>query len=899
MRFTRAALCLALMLLGGRALGQQPAEPADIDPVNGEVVYLINQASGLQADLNNGSTMAGDKLLLESRNFTSLTQRWAMTRIGSAWILSNLSNGLCLDASSGSGGMTTVQNPCAPATLTQQWTLSATADGYATVTNRGTGLLLDTNGTNAGATLVQTGAPGSATQSQQWLLRPAFFRGIDNALLEKQEEERVAAGLPWWQDAGQPQDVLAILKNHGVNLVRVRPTSAPPYATLTLDGSSAIPATCSGNGCYGETEAVDLDLAKRAKKLGMAVELTLLFDGASSNAIPGAWSGDSLTQAETDLYNYVKAEVEAYRSAGVMPDMVTIGNEVDTGFLGSLGSPTGSNFAPFAALEKQGMQAVLDAASDTSLGPALPPPLRCIHITPAWDLTNFFGYVNSNGVPCDAMCESYYPFNHGPLTAAQASASNPDNQPVEQTALMNAATAIGKPIFVIEAAEHYEGGFAAADPWYPETMAGQRQFFIDLTSVLKGLPNHLGMGLEYWDPAGVNLPKSGGGSTNGDGTTDATYVWNGLTLFDNADTNGSSQSSAPNYSAVLEAVDALGGRLDPTLTYKLVNLVSGQVLETTGSGSTLALATAADSGVESPAQQWAITSNGDGTFQIANENTSGGQVVLDGGGSTTAGSTVGAATSNSGSATQAWNILTTGNGTYALVNKLSGLVLATAASAIEQTAPASANTDWITPASQAQQWQIVPVYLSSGTVGGTPPSFSLAGSLSSLTLSAGGSGAVNLTLTPVGGYNGTIKMGCTSTLANVGCTFSPSSYTADGSNTALTGTVAIAAMTSAMLARPGYGASGTLLRAASILPAVLLLLWPLERRGGKCGRFLLLPVLMLFCAAGVTACSGGGTGSGGSGGGGGTTPVTGTVTVTAAGSTGNMTQTITVSVTVQ
>jgi hypothetical protein len=315
---------------------------------------------------------------------------------------------------------------------------------------------------------------------------------------------------------------------------------------------------------------------------------------------------------------------------------------------------------------------------------------------------------------------------------------------------------------------------------------------------------------------------------------------------------------------------------------------------------TLALATAADSGVESPAQQWVITSNGDGTFQIANENTSGGQVVLDGGGSTTAGSTVGAATSNSGSATQAWNILTNGNGTYAIVNKLSGLVLATGASVIEQTAPASANTDWITPASQAQQWQIVPVYLSSGTVGGTPPSFSLAGTLTSLALSAGASGIVNLTLTPVGGYTGTIKMGCTSTLANVGCTFSPSSYTADGSNTALTGTVAIAATNSAMLARPGYGASGTLLRAAWILPAAwLLVLWPRKRRGGKCGRFLLLPVLTMFCVAGVTACSGGGTGSGGGGGGGGTTPVTGAVTVTAAGSTGNVTQTITVSVTVQ
>ncbi|HEX4039410.1 MAG TPA: glycosyl hydrolase 53 family protein [Acidobacteriaceae bacterium] len=890
----RAVFGLALTLVlpmgaGVRALGQQPAEPSDINPVNGEVVYLIDQASGLEADLNNGSTTAGDKLLLETRSFTSLTQRWALTRVGSAWAISNLSDGLCLDASTGAGGTTTVQNACAPAPATQQWTLTATADGYATVTNRGTGLLLDASGTAAGATLTQTAASGTATQSQQWLLRPAFFRGVDNGLLEKQEEERAAAGVPWWQDAGQAGDVLAILKNHGVNLVRVRPTSAPPYATLGLNGSSGIPATCTGNGCYAETDAVDLDLAKRAKQQGMAVELTLLFDGGSSDAIPGAWSSDSLTQAETDLYNYVKAEVEAYRSAGAMPDMVTIGNEVDTGFLGSLGSPTGSNFGPFAALEKQGMQAVLDAASDTSLGPALPAPLRCIHITPAWDLTNFFGYVNSNGIPYDAMCQSYYPFDHGPLTAAQASASNPNNQPVEQTALTNAATSIGKPIFVIEAAEHYESGFEAADPWYAETMAGQRQFFIDLTGVLKGLPNHLGMGLEDWDPAGVNLPKSGG-YTNGDGTTDATYVWNGLTLFDNADTSGSSQSSAPTYSAVLEAVDALGGRVDPTLSYKLVNVASGQVLETVGTGT---LGTVADSGVESPAEQWAITSDGDGTFQIANENSGSGQLVLDGGGSTTAGSTVGAAASSSGSATQAWNILTTGNGTWALVNKLSGLVLATGGSAIEQLAPTSANADWITPASQAEQWQIVPVYLSSGTVVGTPPSFSLAGTPSSLTLSASGSGTVNLTLTPVGGYAGTIKMSCTSTLANVGCTFSPSSYTADGSNTVLTGTVAMASSGSA-LARPVWDGGGPQL-AWMLLPVGLLAVGARRRRGGS----LVLLALLLSCAVSLTACSGGGGSGGGGGGGGGTTPVTGTVTLTAAGSTGNVTQSMTVTVTVE
>jgi len=65
---------------------------------------------------------------------------------------------------------------------------------------------------SAGTSLDQTELLGTATQSQQWLLRPAFFRGVDDALLEKQEAARAAIGLSWWKDAGQQQDVLEIFK---------------------------------------------------------------------------------------------------------------------------------------------------------------------------------------------------------------------------------------------------------------------------------------------------------------------------------------------------------------------------------------------------------------------------------------------------------------------------------------------------------------------------------------------------------------------------------------------------------------------------------------------------------------------------------------------------------------
>jgi arabinogalactan endo-1,4-beta-galactosidase len=993
---------LAVFLLPAFCLTQQPTEPVDTSPIDGETYYLINQVSGLQMDLNNGSSAAGALIVIDDRSFTSLSQRWAMTRLPTgSWAISNIANGLCLDSAASSGATATVQNPCSPATATQQWTTTATSNGYGTLTNMGSGLVLDVSAgsSSAGAALNQTLASSLPSQSQQWLLRPVFFRGIDNALLEKQEADRVAAGLPWWTDAGASQDVLQILKNHGVNLVRIRPTSAPPYQTLTLSSPPwAVPATCTANGCYAETDSADLDLAKRAKQLGMSVELTLFFDGASSTATPGAWSGYTLSQAQTAVYNYVKAELESYRSAGVMPDIVTIGNEVDTGFFGSLASPTGNNFAPFAALQIQGMQAVLDASSDATIDPAIPAPLRCIHITPAWNLTSFFDLVNSNSIPYDAICQSYYPIYHGPLTAAQAATSNPNNQPVEQSVLNTAATSIGKPIFLIEVGEHYENGFDANDPWYPATVVGQRQFLVDLNSVLKALPSNLGMGMDYWDAEGVNTAKPGGGFTNGDGSTNGTYVWNGLTLFDNADTSGSSQSTATNYSAVLSGMDALGGKIDSTLTYKLVNVASGNILETPSAtpSSGAALDTAVNTGAASPFQQWMITSDGSGSLQVANAGLSQGTTaqVLDSNGSSSSGSTVVLNPASSGSASQQWNLVTAGNGDYTLANGATGLVLAaagTGSGSIQQQSPSSTSLDWITPASQSQLWQVIPVRITtaialtspantattltssvssanpgqsitltatvtsasatptgnvnflngstqmgSGTLSASgvatltttispgansitaqyvgnaqfgsstsaavtvlEPDFSVASNESSVTVTAGGNGNISLTVTPVGNYSGTVAMSCSTAMTGVSCTFNPTSYTLDGSNTVLMGTATIVASATASLREPAFNRHDSRLLAAILwLPAgVLGLLIAMQRR-----RLLRTPriygllflLALLSAAAGLSACGSGG----GVGGGGGTQPVTGTVTITATGSTGNVTQTLPLSVTV-
>jgi arabinogalactan endo-1,4-beta-galactosidase len=692
---------------------QQPAEPTNVSPINGNVYYVINQLSGLQADLNNNSTANGANILQQPRTFTNTSQRWAFTTLpggsspGGSWQISNILSSLCLDSATSSGVVYVVQNPCT-GNSTQQWTLTPVSAGYYTISNTSTGLLIDLyqGSTSAGTLLDQTTLSGTPTQSQQWLLRPAFFRGIDNALLEKQEAARASTGLTWWKDAGQPLDVLAMLKNHGINMIRLRPSSAPPYSNPSQTG-------CTGSACYAETDAQDLDLAKRSRNLGLSVELTLLFDGGGSASVPPAWANDTLAQLQTDVYTYVKAEIEMYRQAGVMPDLVAIGNEVDTGFLGSIGSPTGADFSGFASLQKQALQAVDDAAADTSIGPAVPPPLTCIHITPAWDLTQFFTLANQNGITYDAICQSYYPFFHGPLTDAQAAKSNPQGQPVEQDALVAASNSIAKPIFIIETGEHYESGFESNDPWYtPPSIAEQQQFLLDLQGVQEGLPNNLGMGIEYWDPAGVNIPSLSGGFINGDNQANAIYTWNGVTLFNNADSSGTTNVNDPSYSELLPGMDALGGNLDPTLGYKFVNRSSGQILSVyQGSNAPGALLDAeANSGRPSPSQQWSITSNLDGYFQVASLNPGSGNTTNaldDSGASTTSGTAIVQSLANS-STEQEWSIVSAGNGYFNLVNRLSGMALDTSGGS--GTLAGFVVQEPVSSSAQTQQWQIVAVH---------------------------------------------------------------------------------------------------------------------------------------------------------------------------------------------
>src|SRR5690348_6539354 len=91
----RLTFLVALACVVTMAGAQQPPEPLDMRPIDGEVYYLINQHSGLQADLAVSSDSA--RVTQESWNFRESSQRWMLARAADgSWAIENVAWQKCL-----------------------------------------------------------------------------------------------------------------------------------------------------------------------------------------------------------------------------------------------------------------------------------------------------------------------------------------------------------------------------------------------------------------------------------------------------------------------------------------------------------------------------------------------------------------------------------------------------------------------------------------------------------------------------------------------------------------------------------------------------------------------------------------------------------------------------------
>jgi hypothetical protein len=178
------------------------------------------------------------------------------------------------------------------------------------------------------------------------------------------------------------------------------------------------------------------------------------------------------------------------------------------------------------------------------------------------------------------------------------------------------------------------------------------------------------------------------------------------------------------------------------------------------------------------------------------------------------------------------------------------------------------------------------------------PDFSVAASPTTATVAPGQSATTTLTLTPVAGYGGTVKLSCGTLPAGATCSFAPSSVTpANGAAATTTLTIATTAPSTTMASRIA-GAVGGIAWASVFFFALS------PRRNGKANRKLagwaMLALLMVCGSVLLSGCGGGGGSSKGSG-----TTNPGTpagvqsITVSAADSGGGPAHSLTFQLTVQ
>ncbi len=288
--------------------------------------------------------------------------------------------------------------------------------------------------------------------------------GADVSFLKAAED-----GGKVFKDNGQPKPGLEIFKDHGYNWVRLRlfhtPTDLPNNLAYTLA------------------------MAKAAKKLGFHILLDFHYSDTWADPgkqfIPKAWTGFSHAQLMKAVADYTRDTIAAFQTAGVLPDMVQIGNEIIHGMLWPDGKLP-ENWDNFADLIKAGISGVQAGAGNG------PHPRIMIHIDRGGDKATtkyFFDKLNSYHVQYDVIGQSYYPWWHGSL-----------NDLRENMIFM--AEEYKKDIIVVEAAYDWRPTEYTKRPGpFPESPEGQKQFLEEVNRVVEETPNGLGKGVFWWEPA--------------------------------------------------------------------------------------------------------------------------------------------------------------------------------------------------------------------------------------------------------------------------------------------------------------------------------------------------------------------------------------------------------------
>ena len=233
---------------------------------------------------------------------------------------------------------------------------------------------------------------------------PSFAKGADIGWASEME----AGGRKFQKKDGTKADLLDVLKDCGINAIRLR-VWVDPY-----------------KGWSGKADVVAM--AKRVTAAGLALMVDFhysdFFADPGRQQIPAAWEADKADVAKmcAHVSAHTTEVLQALKDAGVTVNWIQIGNETRAGMLFGTGdlvySNKGSEFNNYVKLSNAGYDAAKAVYPEALLMP---------HIDKAFDASNNTWWLTSfknQGGKMDAIALSHYPQESWngktQLTAAQA-----------------------------------------------------------------------------------------------------------------------------------------------------------------------------------------------------------------------------------------------------------------------------------------------------------------------------------------------------------------------------------------------------------------------------------------------------------------------------------------------
>jgi arabinogalactan endo-1,4-beta-galactosidase len=292
--------------------------------------------------------------------------------------------------------------------------------------------------------------------------------GADVSFLAKCEQDGVV-----FKENGKPVDVFNLLRKHHYNWVRLRifhdPSAAPDHLPNDLNYTLA--------------------LARRATAAGFHILLDFHYSDSwadpGKQPTPAAWSALTHKQLVKKVYEYTRDTIAAFAAEDAMPDMVQVGNEVTNGMLWPDGKLP-DRWDNFCDLLKAGIRGVKAGS-----GPG-PRPRIMIHIERSGDYDAavvFLDHLAEHHVRFDVLGLSYYPYWHGDLAAMREN-------------LRKLALRYRRPIIVVETAYNWTPGRSAGKSLeFPESPQGQLAFLRAVDAAVRSVPDNLGQGVFWWEPA--------------------------------------------------------------------------------------------------------------------------------------------------------------------------------------------------------------------------------------------------------------------------------------------------------------------------------------------------------------------------------------------------------------